>query len=105
MESAEMISAGQRGAAPEKRVSRISVFPEAVGPKSNNTGIGPDALDMVFPLFFQTEFNLLRKNLTGRQGNHLAVVHLNLLIPEHGKLEGPAGRGAGNLVHIAVIFN
>jgi hypothetical protein len=120
MESAETISAGHRGASPVKSFSRISVLPEAVGPKRSKTGRAPSngtipvssrkiasraAVLPRFPSFFDTEINLAGKDLPGRQGNHLAIVHFDLFIPDHGKLKGSTGSGAGNFVHITVIFN
>jgi hypothetical protein len=109
MESAETISAVP---APLKSSRRISVFPEAVGPKrimvwgnavfsvSAAPGAGDPPLLRADP-----EFYLAGKNLPRGKGYDLVVIFLDLRLLQHGKLIGTPGRGDGKSVHIAVIFD
>jgi hypothetical protein len=103
MESADTISAGTGPSPRAKRSSMTAVFPDPVGPKRMHTGIA--CSPGIVALFFETEFDLLGKNLAGRQGHHLTVVIFDFGVLQHGKLVGSPGGGAGNLVHITVMFN
>jgi hypothetical protein len=110
MESADTTSAGQ-GKEPEpNKSSRTAVLPDAVGPKNSPTGIGDMAgtgvSSGIADLFLHyAEFDLLGKDLAGREGNHLAVIFFYIRVLQHGKLEGSTGSGAGNFIHITVVFD
>jgi hypothetical protein len=71
---------------PSLKSSRsIPVLPEAVGPKTINTGGGTGLSLEVKP-----EFNFLGKNLPRRKGDNLAVVVFDFFVFQHGKLVAPA---------------
>jgi hypothetical protein len=114
MESAETISAsGQEKALPgppfpPKSRFRMAVLPDAVGPKRRRTGIAASRAgrgEGTGLLFFYTEFHFPGKNLAGREGNHLAVIVVDLRVPQHGKLVGPPGSGGSDPIHIVIMFN
>jgi hypothetical protein len=82
-------------------------FPRSGGAKEDQSGRGIRRRfeESCQGLFFQAEFDLVGEHLTGRQGNHFALIILDIRVLQHGKLIRTAGSGGSDFIHITFVLN